>query len=160
MLLRCLTDGTQLYIADASIFGQRSALIVYDIQAGSARRVLGGHPSVTPQDYVPVVEGQKMLIFGIFAIRPGVDSIALDRTGEWLYFAPVTNEELYRIRTRDLTDMELSSGELAARVESFAPKTMSDGISTDIAGGIYLTDLEHSAIVRLGPDGAMSDAQT
>ena len=34
-------------------------------------------------------------------------------------------------------------------------KTMSDGISTDLAGNIYLTDLEHSAIVRLAPDGTL-----
>jgi sugar lactone lactonase YvrE len=93
-----------------------------------------------------------MVLFGIFAIRPGVDSIALDRKGEWLYYAPVTNEHMYRIRTRLLDDARLSAEELASGVETFALKTMSDGITTDLLGNVYLTDLEHSAIVTLGPD--------
>ena len=118
-------------------------------------RALEGHPSVTAEYYVPVVQDQKMLIFGIFAIRPGVDSIALDRTGEWLYYAPVTNQNLYRIRTRTLDNDQLSAEELGSAVETFAPKTMSDGITTDLNGNIYLTDLEHSAIVRLGADKAL-----
>jgi sugar lactone lactonase YvrE len=145
--------GTWIYIADASIFGKNPAIVVYDVQSKSARRLLEGHPSVTPEKYVPVVQGHRMLIFGIFAIRPGVDSIALDRAGEWLYYAPVTNEHLYRIRSRDLDDESLSAEELASRVEIFAPKTMSDGITTDNAGNTYLTDPEHFAIVALAPTG-------
>ncbi len=147
--------GTRIYIADASIFGKRPAIVVYDVEDRSSRRVLEGHASVTAERYVPVVQGQKMLIFGIFAIRPGVDSIALDRKGEWLYYAPVTNRSLYRIGARYLDDDQLSPDELGSAVEVFAAKTMSDGISTDLAGNIYLTDLEHSAIVRLGPDGTL-----
>ncbi len=147
--------GTRIYIADASIFGKRPAIVVHDIETQTSRRLLEGHPSVTPEKYVPVVQGHKMLIFGIFAIRPGVDSIALDRKGDWLYFAPVTNRNLYRVEARYLDDDRLSPEELGSAVEVFAAKTMSDGISTDIAGNIYLTDLEHSAIVRLGPDGKL-----
>lgn len=148
--------GTRLYIADASIFGKRPAIVVYDIEAKNSRRVLEGHSSVTPEYYIPVVQGQKMLIFGIFAIRPGVDSIALDRTGEWLYYAPVTSQHMYRIRTSALDDVQLPAEELEAEVEAFAAKTMSDGITTDLNGNIYLTDLEHSAIVALGPDKSLS----
>ena len=29
---------------------------------------------------------------------------------------------------------------------------MSDGITTDLADGVYLSDPEHSAVLRLGPD--------
>jgi sugar lactone lactonase YvrE len=144
--------GTKIYIADASIFGKQPAIVVYDIPSQSSRRVLEGHPSVSAEKYAPVVQGQKMVIFGIFAIRPGVDSIALDRKGEWLYYAPVTNEHMYRIRTRLLDDARLSAEELASSVETFALKTMSDGLTTDLLGNVYLTDLEHSAIVTLGPD--------
>ncbi len=147
--------GTRIYIADASIFRKRPAIVVYDVEAETSRRVLEGHASVSAERYVPVVQGQKMLIFGIFAIRPGVDSIALDRKGEWLYYAPVTNRSLYRVAARSLDDDQLSPKELGSAVEVFAAKTMSDGISTDLAGNIYLTDLEHSAIVRLAPDGTL-----
>lgn len=148
-------DGRRIYIADASILAQTPALIVYDVERGLSRRLLEGHPSVRAERFVPVVQGRRMQLFGIFAIRPGVDSIALDRAGEWLYFGAVTARQLYRVRVRDLDDENLDAEELAARVEAFAPKTMSDGITTDVAGGIYLSDPEHSAVLRLAPDGSL-----
>jgi len=145
-------DGRFVYIAEASFFAKTPALIVYDVQRQAARRLLQGHPSVTAEKYVPVVQGRRMVAFGLVAIRPGVDSIVLDPKGEWLYFAPVTNLNLYRARTADLRDEKLSPADLAGRVEVFAPKTMSDGLTVDTAGNIYLSDLEHSAIVVLRPD--------
>ena len=72
-----------------------------------------------------------MLMFGVFAIRPGVDSIALDKRNKWLYFAPVTDDQLHRIRISDLNNPALSEDDLASRVESFGAKTMSDGITID-----------------------------
>ncbi len=147
--------GRKIYIADASIMAKNPAIIVYDTQTKISRRLLENHESVSPEHYVPVVQDKKMQIFGVFAIRPGVDSIALDRTGEWLYFAAVTARHLYRVRTRDINDESLSPGELAKRVEPYGRKTMSDGISTDNQGNVYLTDLEHSAIVLMGADRKM-----
>jgi sugar lactone lactonase YvrE len=37
-------------------------------------------------------------------------------------------------------------------VEDFAPKTASDGLTTDALGNVYITDPEHSAVVRLDQD--------
>ena len=145
-------DGKHLYIADASLFAQIPALIVYDVSTQKSRRLLEGHESVLAEDYAPVVQGTRMEFYGLFTVRPGVDSIALDDAGEWLYFAPVTNNHLYRVRTADLHNPHLPWRELAARVERFAEKTMSDGIAIDAAGTLYLSDLEHSAVVALGQD--------
>jgi sugar lactone lactonase YvrE len=145
-------SGRRIYIADASIFAKTPALIVVDLDRKEARRVLEDHPSVTAEEYVMVVDGREMIVFGIFAIRPGVDSIALDKRGEWLYYAPVTSNRMYRIRRRDLDDEALDGEDLGSRVETFAPKTMSDGLTMDRKGNIYITDPEHSAIVVLGPD--------
>jgi sugar lactone lactonase YvrE len=147
--------GKRIYIADASILAKKPALIVFDIDRGTSRRLLEGHPSVVPEPYIPFVQGRKMVIAGLFAIRPGVDSIALDRGGQWLYFAPVTNNHLYRVQRRYLDDESLSAEALAGHVEQFATKTKSDGITTDLQGNIYLSDLEHSAILRLGGDGEL-----
>jgi sugar lactone lactonase YvrE len=147
--------GRRVYIADASIFAQRPALVVYDVDSRTCRRLLAGHLSVEPEPYIPVVQGRKMRVFGLFAVRPGVDSIALDRAGEWLYFAPVTDRHIYRVRAADLDNTSLDEEQLAGRVEIWAAKTMSDGISIDIEGNLYLTDLEHSAIVRLRADGRL-----
>ena len=145
-------DGKHVYIADASIFAQIPAIVDYDVARQRSRRLLQGHESVLPEKYVPVVQGVRMEFFHMFAIRPGVDSIALDDAGEWLYFAPVTNNWLYRVRTKDLDDESLSREELESRVERFAEKTMSDGIAIDSAGDLILTDPEHDAVVELAQD--------
>lgn len=148
-------DGNYIYIAEASIFRKNPALIVYDVRNKRARRLLEGHESVTADKYVPVVENQKMLIFGVFAIRPGIDSIALDREEKWLYFAPVTDTHLYRIAVSDLKNEALPEQSLVEKVERFARKSMSDGITTDDAGNIYITDLEHNAINLISPEGKL-----
>jgi sugar lactone lactonase YvrE len=148
-------DGRFVYIAEASIFRKNPALIVYDTEKRQARRLLEGHDSVKPDKFVPVVNGEKMLIFGVFAIRPGVDSIALDREERWLYFAPVTDTHLFRVAVKDLHNEQLSQEQLADKVERFARKSMSDGISTDDQGNIYLTDLEHNAINLITPQGKL-----
>jgi len=148
-------DGSTIYIANASVLGLSPSIIIYSTLNKTARQVLLDHESVNADFYVPYVEGEKMLIFGVFAIRPGVDSIALDRNDEWLYFAPVTDEHLHRVRVSDLNDRSLNHDQLAQKVERFGEKTMSDGITTDNAGNIYLSDIEHSAIVRMKPDASL-----
>jgi len=148
-------DGKHVYIADASIFAHVPAVIDYDVAQQRGRRLLQGHESVLPEPYVPVVQGVRMEFLGLFAIRPGVDSIALDDAGEWLYFAPVTSNWLYRVRTHDLDDESLEREQLESRVERFAQKTMSDGIAIDSQGTLYLTDPEHDAIETLGQDRAL-----
>lgn len=148
-------DGNFIYIADASLFAKNPALIVYDVRQGVARRLLERHPSVMAEKYTPVVQGREMVVLGVFSVRPGVDSIGLDATGEWLYFAPVTNLSMYRIATADLLNEALPATDLAGKVETFAPKTMSDGITLDTAGNLYIADPEHSAVMVLRPDKSL-----
>lgn len=144
--------GEYIYIAESSIFKLQPAVIVYNIAEKKARRLLEGHPSVQAEPYIPKVGEKDMVVLGFFTVKPGVDSIALDKKGEWLYYAPVTNRDMYRIKAEDLKNAALSAAELQTKVETFAPKTMSDGISMDLEDNIYLSDLEHFAIVSLGPD--------
>ena len=148
--------GKRIYIADASILGLDSAIVVYDVETQTARRLLEDHSSVSPDLFVPYVEGEKMLMFGVFAIRPGVDSIALDKRNEWLYFAPVTDDQLHRVRISDLNNPALSEDDLESLVESFGAKTMSDGITIDNEDRLYLSDMEHSAIVRMNSRGELT----
>lgn len=148
-------DGKMIYIAEASIFAKNPALVIYDVEKQTARRVLEGNDAVVADHFIPVVQGRKMLMLGAFAIRPGVDSIALGRDGEWLYFAPVTDDRLWRIRRELLDDPALDSATLAGAVHAYHPKTMSDGITTDDAGNVYLSDADHSAIVLLTPEGRL-----
>lgn len=169
-------DGQTLYIADASFFAQTPAIVVFDLSQRQARRVLDGHPSTRAERYVPVVDGRRMELFGLVSIRPGVDSIALDPQGEWLYFASVTSNYLWRARTQDLRNIQLTPTELGRKVQRVGLKTMSDGILAPRMGEVILTDPEHSALQIMGsqrplqtlvqhpllrwPDGLSQDAQS
>ncbi len=148
-------EGRYVYIADASLFRKQPALVVVDVQNGSSLRRLDSHPSVLPEDWIPVVAGRSMQVLGLFTVAPGVDSIGLDRQGEWLYYAAVNAGRMYRLPAATLRDPNVSEEQLSQAVEVYAEKTMSDGITTDDAGNLYLSDLEHSAILRLGEDRTM-----
>lgn len=148
-------DGKTIYIAESSPLVHRPALIVYDVEKQQSRRVLHAHESVLPKNYVIRTQEREMIIYGIYNMRIGVDSIALDKQGAWLYYGPVNGDRLYRIKTVDLLDESLSPEELASRVVDFAPKTLSDGLTMDSAGNLYLSDMEHSAVVLVKPDGTL-----
>jgi sugar lactone lactonase YvrE len=145
-------DGTRVYIAESSPIRQTPAIIVYDVEKKTSRRLLDRHPSVLPQNYAMNVEGRDMVVLGVYTLRIGVDSIALDRKGEWLYYAPVNGDRMFRIPTAALDDASLAPEALAAKVEDYAPKTISDGLSSDDAGNVYVTDPEHSAVLTIGAD--------
>ena len=149
-------DGRHIYIAEASPVWNTPAIVVYDVEARTSRRLLHRHPALMPMDFVLQAPGRDMWVYGLVPLRIGVDSIALDRRGEWLYFGPLTGDRLSRIATRDLLDASLSPDALATRVEDWAPKPISDGITTDDAGRIYLSDPEHSAILVIGPDRTLA----
>jgi len=149
-------EGRYIFIAETSPVLQRPAIIVYDSVSRTSRRVLDSHPSVQSEKLV-IEAGQRrmMLPGGLLPLRIAVDSIALSRDGTWLYYGAVTGSRLYRIRAADLTNDKLTPQDLASRVETFADKPLTDGLSTDDAGNVYLTDMEHSAIHRLSPDGIL-----
>jgi sugar lactone lactonase YvrE len=144
--------GEKIYIAEASPIVHTPAIIVYDVAGRTSRRLLEEDRSVMPDDYVLHVDGRDIGILGLYTIRIGVDSIVLDPRGEWLYYGPVNGDRLYRVATRDLNDPALDPAALAARVEDFGPKPLSDGLTIDTDETVYLTDPEHSAILTLGQD--------
>ena len=153
--LQVSADGRTIIIADASFWRKRPALIVYDVESGHARRVLQEHPSVAAENYVIKTRDHDMdFLGGMVALRGGVDGIAL--ATEWLYYGALNGSGLYRIRLKDLRNEALPPSQLATRIERYSNKPLSDGLSTDTAGGVYITDVEHSAIFRVTPDGGLS----
>ena len=117
--LQISTDGRTIIIADASFWRKRPAIIVYDVESATARRVLESHPSVSAEKFV---------------IAHGVDSV----------------QQLRMLR--DLRDAELPAAQLERRVEAYSAKPLSDGLSTDVDGNVYVTDVEHNALFRIGAD--------
>ncbi len=149
--LQVSADGRTVVVADASFLRKTPAFIVYDVISGEARRVLESHRSVSAEHYVIRSLGRELKFMGgAVALRGGVDGIAL--TPDWLYYAALNGSGLYRVRLSDLRDKMLSGEELASRVERYSDKPLSDGLSSDLAGNIYVTDVEHGAIFIVGSD--------
>ncbi|RJP80287.1 MAG: hypothetical protein C4522_08205 [Desulfobacteraceae bacterium] len=149
------SSGDTIFIADTGapvpLIGGDPAIVVYNVKTKTARRVLEDHESVRASDKTLRIGQEDFSLMGM-ALKIAVDSIALDRDNQWLYYGAVNGENLYRIRAEDLTDQTLSPERLASRIEVFAEKTMSDGITTDLTGNIYLSDMENSAVHVIGQD--------
>ena len=157
-------DGQYIYIVDTGFIGSilgisRPGLIIFHVPTQKSRRVLHGHPSMLPDNRISMsvkdstgVYPQRLL--GLFTMRIGVDSVAIDSRGEFLYFGPVTGRMLYRIptnvlhgRQRILEDDHL---EFEKHLEVYIDnKPMSDGIIMDENDNIFVTAFEHSSIVQI-----------
>ena len=81
------------------------------------------------------------------------DGLALDGTGEYLYYQALTGRSIYRIATEALRDTSLSADQLGNRVEFVKASGASDAIEFGPDGNLYLTSIEHNAIRRLTPEG-------
>lgn len=148
-------DGRTIVIADASFWRKSPAIIVYDVEKGEARRVLEKHASVAAENYVINTADRRMeFLGGMVVLRGGVDGIALGP--EWLYYGALSGSGLYRVRLKDLLNEKLPPSQLGSMVERFSDKPLSDGLSIDVEGNIYITDVEHNAIFRAGTDGEIA----
>ncbi len=148
------TEGVA-YIADTgNVLGgdPKPALVILDLETGQSRRILEGHVTQAAEDIDLVVDGQTAAIDGM-PVRVGADSITLHPSGRWLYFGPLTGTTLYVIDTRALRDFDLPEAEIAADIERYGVKPLSDGITVDSAGNVYITDITTNAIGVVDPEG-------
>lgn len=143
--------ATFAYIADPAK-GQDAALIVADLNSGLCHRVLQGAPCVQPDANVtlPVSalsERTTRRIDGTTTVTQcGVDALAIDRRGEWLYFAGLQSRSLYRLSAALLKNVETPHADLVAAVEKHADKPPSVSIALDSKGNLYLGDSANRAI--------------
>ncbi len=145
-----------VYISDPAN-GTDAALIVLDRATGLARRVLQGHASVVPDESVPMTAGrggvESRRLDGSQALpHCGVDPIALDRKGEWLYYAPLRSHRLYRIRAEVLRDAGASPDKISKAVEIYADKPPTSSITVDNKGNVYAGDIPGRAIGVIDSD--------
>lgn len=115
--MRVSPDGKTVYLADTGMFRFTDAgLVVFDVASSSARAVLNGHESVSPQDWVMrKPDGQPhRLAFGLLTFVVGVDGIALSNDGQWLYYGTMSHDSLYRIPTAMLRDVSAAEADVAA----------------------------------------------
>ncbi len=154
--LQVSPDGLYVYIADASFWRRDPALVVYDVQRGFGRRVLSGHESVRPKNYVVRTPERAMrFFFGVMDLRAGVDGLAVSEDGRWLAYGAMNSGVLYQVDTNALINAKLSEEDVAAAVDTIGRKPLSDGMSADAEGGVLVTDVEHGAVLRVAADGAL-----
>lgn len=150
-----------LYIADEGAGnggdGSDAALIVVNAQSGEARRRLQGRPGIHAEESPLLLGGRELLRSSgegkAEPFRVGVDGIALDHAGEWLYYGPLTGAAMWRVRTRDLLNDTLSDGELQSRVERYADRPNSGGMWMDARGDLYITEVAGRSIGRIPRGG-------
>ncbi|WP_444930679.1 L-dopachrome tautomerase-related protein [Microbulbifer sp. SSSA002] len=144
----------KMYIADMS-FGNfngatKPAIIVVDLKSGRARRVLEGAEALMPPQ-------QDLVIGGVLlsakteggkskSLHFGLNPIALDDKGQWLYFGSLSGNKIFRLPAAQLADPAISEKKLAAQIEVFGPKNPSDGIAMAPGGGVLVTDLKNNAV--------------
>jgi sugar lactone lactonase YvrE len=148
------------YITDSSDQGP-NGIIVVDLASGESWRRLHDHPSTKAEPlggYLPVVEGQPFLERpGDGEAKPvamGADGIAISADGARLYYCPLASRRWYSVPTDALLDRSLSDDQVGERVVDEGDKGGgADGLETDDAGRLYLTNYEHNAVLRRLPDG-------
>jgi hypothetical protein len=150
-------DSRWIYIADVGFWAKRPGIVVYDSEKRVVHRVLNKHESVYPQNLLIRNPIRSMSYFGgILEMKTGVDGIAASRDGKWVTYAAMNHDTAYRIPAATLQDAKLSEKAVATQVQAIGKKPLNDGITMDDDGNIFLTDVEHSAIMKLAPDGKLT----
>lgn len=130
--------------------GTIAALVTVHMDTGATRRVLQGHESTLPEDVPITVNGRDLTVpdgnGGQAVIKVGADGITLDKASEWLYYGPLNGGWIYRLRMSDFMDLSLSEEELGSRVEKYAEKPNNGGLSIDMEGNLYLTEVEVTSV--------------
>jgi sugar lactone lactonase YvrE len=128
----------------------RGAIVVVNLRNGNARRLLDGHFSTQPEKGFKLVVDGRELIDQQRKAPPEIasDGIALDVKNGYLYYHALTGHTLYRIKTSFLIDEKLGKKDLESKVENVGQTPAPDGMLEGPDGTIYLTDLEHNAIVH------------
>jgi sugar lactone lactonase YvrE len=145
------------FITDSSADGP-NALLVVDLASGRSWRRLHDHPSVkADRTFFTTLEGKPVLLNKPGELpRPalvGADGIALDASGERLWFCALASRALYSVSLDALADEALTDEDVARTLRREDRTFASDGLEADARGNLYLTDWEHNAVVVRSPNG-------
>jgi sugar lactone lactonase YvrE len=145
------------FITDSSRSGP-NGIIVVELGSGRSWRRLHDHPSTKPVwGFLPFVEGQPHLHRPPgqppSPVNTGVDGIAISADGHRLFYCPLASRRLYSVAVDALADPAVSDAQVAETVIEHGEKGASDGLESDDAGRIYVTNYEANAIFRRRVDG-------
>jgi sugar lactone lactonase YvrE len=85
-------------------------------------------------------------------LRIHADQLEISPDGLYLYFQPASGP-LYRIETVYLQKPAISRAEIEAQVIKWFDTPTTGGTAIDADGNIYVSDVNHSAIIRISSTG-------
>jgi sugar lactone lactonase YvrE len=159
--------GNKSYINDVRVDTQRKVayltnsneggIVVINLETGRIRQLLHNHFSVKHDpSFTLIVDGKEFKKHGK-PVHLQSDGIALSPDGKWLYYKPLTDNKLYRIRTEFLRDEELPDYTREAEVEDLERFAVTDGMIFDKNGNLYLGDYQNYKMVQIAPEHTMED---
>jgi Major royal jelly protein len=156
--LRVTADGKTVILADTGLFKfTPPALLIFNVEKKSYRKVLSTDPSMKPQDWmIRTATGTHKLGFGLVTFSVGVDGIEISKDGQWLYYATMSHDTMYKLPMKALLDAQLSEADLAKQIQAVGKKPLSDGITVDAQDNILITDVENGGIARMNAKGELT----
>jgi sugar lactone lactonase YvrE len=155
--------GEDVYINDIRIDNQNGfayltnsntgGIVILNIKSGESRLVLGNSPSVKSDaayHFAPL--GTELKKGDGSLLKVNSDGIALTPDNQYLYYKPLSDNRLYRIKTALLKDFKTPENVLEKNVEDLGKFITTDGMIFDKKGNLYFGDLEKSSIVKITPD--------
>lgn len=149
------------YITDSASQGP-NAIVIVDLATGKSFRRLNQHISTQGEPgFVMYAEGRP-----VYQTEPGkpaepdlfaADGIAISADGKELYYCPISGTKLYVVSTEALRDRSKSDAQVASTIRIAVGKMPSDGLESDAAGGVYLSDPVTNSIHRFDPKTGLTE---
>ena len=137
-----------IYIADTGT----ASILVVDLKTGSVRRTLSSSAQTKPEDNDMIIDGRVVTLNGQPS-RIGINPITIDAKDEYVYFGAMSGTKDLPHQNKHLLNPDLTESALVKRIETYADKPFSDGITIDNAGNVYITAITQDAIGVSKPDG-------
>jgi sugar lactone lactonase YvrE len=158
--------GEKSYINDVRVDTERQiayltnsnegGITVLNLETGEGRELLKEHYSVkSDPSFTFIIDGHELKKKGEPA-KMQSDGLALTPDREWLYYKPLTDDKLYRIKTEYLRNDSLTAAELESKVEDLGQFATTDGMAFDTQGNLYLGDMQNYALLKITPNLEMS----
>lgn len=147
-------DAGAVYISDSGIFCKplKGGLIVYDIKANKARRVLSAPEWVNDEAYTFRIHGREVLKpkeGQPNPMRTGADGIALSGDKKTLYWTNLTGNRLLALPTALIRDFTASEDAVKKAVQVVATlPSNTDGMTADRDNNLYMTALGLNGIMK------------
>ena len=149
--IRFTADGRRAVLTNS---GAPGCLLAFDVETGTARRVLVGHPSTQFDKNVTIsVSGRPLRMLDGQPAHFSADGIMLSPDDRTVFWQATTGNTMYKVPLAALFDHSLSPAALGGRVEVAAKTFVTDGYWSSRRAGMLLTAAEEFAVRRMEPDG-------